>query len=306
MRTRENLTINELAEKSGLSPRQIQRIENSNKVEGNLHTMMSISKGLELNILEYRNIFNLDFESIEEYEDHLGIKKCINNKSWDKLKEILDKYNIDEIDKREQCLIRKGVLYGYAAYLAKENKNINYCKSLCFKALNIGENDFNYNRISKYIYDITDLAIVMQIGLFQCKLGNRENANKIMYKLKEMLDKQHFDTNLPTLAMSFHATCIYFEISLYIAKDLYLDGKYVESLAVCEKSLDLDKVNFINLNSQFVYFQMFESYYGLADFVNAKKYLNKTFSFCDIREAEKDLEVFRERIKDRYLEFCDM
>ncbi len=292
IRKNRNLSNKQLSLISGVSERQLQRIQSSETFDGNNHTITQLSKALNVNLVEYAIIAS-EFNTFEEYEIYNELRNIIASNELDKLDDILINFDIDDIDNKNFNMFSQIIYYSTAIQIVHKRKNYKKALKLCFKALNIDKNDFSTIKIKTYLFNDFSYAILAQIENYTFILNDYETAKKISSKLIDIIENIYYDTEVPTL----NVPNIIFRTYIYMlnnqADSLFVEGNYAESLIICNKSINILSSNNSTVIKHLVFFLTFENYYCLNDFENAQKYLDRCIA---ISIAENNYDYINNKI----------
>ncbi len=295
VRKSRKLTMKQLAELSGISERQILRIEQSEVVEGTLSTVYALSKVLNINLIEYSTIFT-EFKTLDEYETYTKIRYLIETRRYDELELALQDFNLDELANHEFSVLTQVIYYAHALITILKYQNQPRGINLCFTALNTTHENFNFINLKKYIRTDLSYAILSQIEASYFFLGNKEDSLKISTKLVSLIEETYYDTNLPVVNVSTIVFRTYITMLNNQADHLFLNGDYKNSILLCEKAVDkLVATNSIYLK-HYLLFLLFENYYKLGELEKANEYFSMAIGVC---LSENNFDYFEQEIKPK-------
>ncbi len=295
VRKKRKLTIKQLSQLSHISERQIHRIEHSEVVEGNLNTIYSLSKVLNVNLIEYSTIFT-DFSSLEEYEIYTELRYFIETKQYEKIDNILLNYSLTDLSNKDFCTFSQILYYAYAQQVKVKEKDFNKVLNLCYLALNTNAQEFNINRLKNYATSDLSCAIIGEIEGCNFVLNNIDASRLISANLLSIIEDTYYDTNLPVVSVSNIVFRTYINMLNNQADSLFLKDDFAGSLSLCTKALD--KINTVNSSYyyNYLYFLICENYYNLGDIDKATDFLNKAIGAC---YANNDLYYLENEIKPK-------
>ncbi len=295
VRKKRNLTIKQLAKLSHISERQIHRIEQSDVVEGNLNTVHSLSKVLNIDLIEYSTIFN-DFSSLEEYEVYTEIRYFIETRQYEKIDHILINYSLEEINKRQFSTFTQIIYYAYALHFRVNQKDYTKDFKFCCLALNTTIKDFNINKLKKYITTDLSFAIISEIEYCAYHLNDCEVALQISANLITIIEDTYYDRNLPVIGVSNIVFRTYIAMLNNQADSLFSKGEFIHSLSLCENALE--KIRAVNSSYayNYLYFLSCENHYNLGNIDKSKEFLHQAIGACF---ANNDLNYLENEIKPK-------
>ncbi len=285
IRTKRNLTIEQLAEISNISQRQIFRIEKSEVAEGNIHTINTLSNALNVNLLEYATIFS-KFESLDDYYVFCELRHNVETKQYATLSKLLENYTLNEVHKREFSVFTQMLYYSWSVLLIASEKNYKKALDLCFSAIKTNIKNFNPTDIQQYITSELSYSILAQITTCLFSLSTLENdhtynletAKKLSISLIKLIEHTYFDAHLPNTTTSSTISKTYITSLNNLANILFTEKDYTNSINYCTKALD----NLTYTNSYYeryiLFFLISENYYCLNNIHKSQEFLNKTFA----------------------------
>lgn len=296
VRTSKNMSFVKLSKLSGISVRQIQRIETSDIVEGKLYTLESLSNALGVNLVEYALVFS-EFTNLKEFQQYSYLRYLIEDMNIPEIKNFISNYEQTHLIKENLTSYTQLLLYAKAIQIVESTKNYKLGLKYCFKALNVNESQFNTNKIFKYARNDICYAIISQIESYSFYLQNYELSLSISTELIGIIENRFYNTELPLTSVPYIVFRIYIISLNNKADNLFCNEKFKESLNLCLKATDVLHKSRSLFGLNYLYWLISENYYKIKDFDNSKIYLKKALSIC-ISEDKLD---YANKIKTKVL-----
>lgn len=299
VRIEKNLSYVRLEKISGISKRQIQRIENSDNVEGKLNTLQALSNSLEVDLVEYAMVFS-DFRDFNEYKDYIEIRKLIENRKYSELIHFLDKFQHDCECGNYSLTFKRLLLYGRSVIELTNTKNYVKVLNYCYKALNVTAENFSVNSVKQYIFDDISFNVLSQIESCYFCLGRTEVALKLADNLLREIEFRYFNHELPKTKISNIIFRVYIALINNISYSNFLTGNYDKSLEYCNKALlVLNRYDNCYILS-IIYMVMCENYYMTEQYFLAEKMLNRAIANSIAHDDFEYVQKFKSKVAKSY------
>lgn len=247
------LTVKQLSKSSGVSVRQIHRVEAA---------------------------ISAEFNTFEDYEIFIELRSLIVSKQYDNIANIINNYNIDALYESEFTMFSQILYYAQAIYTEHTTNNYKYSLNLCYLALNTTKDSFNFTKFNSYLFNELCYNILAQIEGYSFYLNDHETANKISSKLIDIIEVVYYDSSIPILNIPHLIFRTYIIMLNNKADSLFLDCNYENSLDFSLKAISVLNASKSNYLSQMIYFLTCENYYNLGDIENANYFLLKSIGAC--------------------------
>lgn len=301
VRETKNMSVAKLSQLSGVSVRQIHRIESSEYLEFKSSTILLLSDVLEVDLVIYFNLFS-EFNDLSEYLLYCKLQRYIKEFNISKLKTFLDDYNdtgIPDVPSKNNLLI-KAIMYCKAMVITETIGDYKKAQQYYFRSLAIQEKDFCIDNLSSYIKVDFDILIIQQIAGFYIHLNKHDLALEISLKLSKYIENKYYNNKLPYSNVIKSITNSYSATLCHIS-ECYLEQKnYNESLQYANKGITFLIDQRSSFCMEYLYFIAFECCYMLNDLDEAKIKLNKAISTCIAIDNIKFASKIKKIVNDEY------
>lgn len=299
IRTSKNMSYIELSKISGISVRQIQRIETSDIVEGKIYTLECLSNALGVNLIEYAIVFS-EFRDFKEFQDYSKLRHLIEDKDISEMKLFTASFNYHEIRKNKLTAFSQLLLYSRAIEIVDYNKDYKLGIKYCYKALNLRKSQFRIDKINKYLTNDICYAIVAQIESYSFFLENHELSLSISSELNKIIEIRYYNDELPVTFVPYIIFRIYIISLNNQADSLFCQNRFEESLVLCHKAIKILNRRRSLYGLQYIYWLLTENYYKINNLNDAKQYLKIAVSFCISQEDLDYAKKIKDKVEDTY------
>ncbi len=289
VREHKGLTIVDLQNISGVSKRQIYRIERDN-IYSTTHTIAMLSNALGVNLSDYMNVYN-EFNSIVEYEEYVRIRKVIENRDEDELRAVVNKYLAMDINNIPKSTFKQVLLYAIATFYSNK-EDYEQSQRYLFKALNIKEYLFEVRDVKRLVSTEFTFVVYTLIEYNYFMLNKPKKALKLAKYIIEAIEDFYFSKNLTRNTTPKIIVRSYININNNLADNFFENKDYEKSIEICNKIIEFSRNEDASFHLEFIYLLLFKNYAKLNNTEKAYFYLQKTCFCIVINENIK----FKERI----------
>jgi len=225
MRNEIGISQAEMAEHLHVSERHLQRVE-SGKASIDIWQFMAMLEILGQPTEDFWLLY-LDTKEYEEYRIYRRIKRLLQDREYEKIREILPKFEEGLLS--EQFFIRQFIAR-VKLVMDKDTPHEQILEKL-YEAIKMSKPDFAESKIVEYRLTYNEVGIIIEIAGRFAKIGNRDKSielTKALVENRENLRASDEDKAalLPALLSN---------LSTMLGKA----GRYKESLKICEKALEV-------------------------------------------------------------------
>ncbi|MFV0520159.1 MAG: helix-turn-helix domain-containing protein [Lachnospirales bacterium] len=287
VRESKGISIGELEELSGISKRQIYRIENK-EVFTSIYVTSALSIALGVNLGEYLNYYH-EFSSFEEYEKYVALRECVESKNRIELEKVIINISKKELEKMVFSKYKQLLLYAFAIH---HSFNKDYCSSLkyCYIALDIKENNFNIYDCNKYVTSDISYAVLSLIEYNYFHLKKHDDAEKLSISIIGTIEHFYFNEKLVVENIPKIITRVYIIAVNNLADIYYTLGEYGRSIEQCNKILIFLKKIKIEFLKNRIYFLMFRNHFKLNNKSEYNTYLKQTICITYVENDTQFIE----------------
>lgn len=304
VRKDKDLSYVKLENMSGISKRQIQRIEKSDIVEGKLNTLQALSNSLEIDLVEYAMVFT-DFRDFREFKLYVRLRELIENYEYNELEQFLDKLKDTHNQGNNSAAYNQLILYGHSILCVTLHSDYRKGLRFCYKALGVSEHDFCIQSIKKYLLNDISFNVLSQIGSYSFCLGEKDFSIQLAEKVIDQIEYKYFNSDLPKTKVSTLIFRAYIALTNNLADMKFTDKKYEESIDLCEKCIRILNRHDNHYLLYMIHMLMSESYYLLENISKSFFHLNKSVSQCIITENYNYIDKIKSKIAKSYPKLAD-
>ncbi len=299
LRIYRKMSVKALSIKSGLSERQIYRIESGQEQTSKIITINLLSEALRFNLSDYLKIMSY-FDSFDQYIEYTNLLSHINKKNLKQIRAFLNRYSTNKLPYAHENLLYQAILYA-KTMLVSENKSGNE-KGLtyCYKALNMTETRFSPLNISSFITTEFSLLIFCQLENFLYRSAKYEESLLVTKKIIEYIEENYLNENFVALTLPHMVLRVYItELNNY-ADYLFKNNQYEESLKLAILAYNILKSYRSCFAIDLIFILLIENNYLLNDIEKANEYLKKSIMHCISHDLVSNAIYIKNKIINHY------